>query len=82
MAPSEQAATGPSTGLSVIERVAAAEGVDPADLPPLNHTVDVDAINRLVATHDDAADGRIEFTYVGRRVTVRFDGDVSIEATD
>lgn len=79
----EQSGSGPYAGLSVVEQVAAADGVDSADLPPLNHTVDVDAIDRLVASHDGGtADERIEFTYAGYHVTVGLDGDVSVDSTD
>lgn len=70
---------------SVVEAVAAAEGVPPEELsPPLYDVVDPDALGRLfTSTHGaDRTDGRVDFSYVGHRITVFGDGTVAVDGGD
>ncbi|QPV62522.1 hypothetical protein I7X12_17590 [Halosimplex litoreum] len=66
--------------LSVLETVAAAERVDPVDLPPLSDTVDPEALNDLFRP---AAVGRgsprVAFEYCGYEVTVDGPDTVAVE---
>lgn len=71
-----------SASESVVESVAAREGVDPLDLDvPLFDVIDPDALDRLVRS---AVDGggrppiRIAFTYYGYDVIVTSDGLVHV----
>jgi len=62
---------------TVVEQVAAAEGVEPTELgPPLARSVDPDALDSVFDS--DAADGSISFEYCGYHVTVDQDGDVDV----
>jgi hypothetical protein len=65
----------------LLRTVAGYEGVDPVDLPPLQETVDVDALERLVDSADNDA-LTVTFDYCGYEVTVDGDGDVSVEDPD
>ncbi len=59
----------------VIEALASAEDVSPAELsPPLADAVDPDALGRLLAS----GTVRVTFEYEGREVTVTSDGDVQV----
>ncbi|WP_225741159.1 HalOD1 output domain-containing protein [Halorussus halophilus] len=74
--PPERRDDPPST--VVVETVAAAEGVDTIDLPPLYEWIDPDALDEFVA--DEADDPRrVRFDYAGYEVTVEGDGAVSVE---
>ena len=65
--------------LLVLEAVAAAEGVSPAELPsPLYQIVDPDALDRLYAT-EPVATTHVTFDYMGYTVEVTADGCVSID---
>lgn len=68
--------------LRVVEAVAAADGVDPADLePPLHAVVDSVALDRLFdATGDETPSrrGRVRFQYRGYDVTVHSSGRVEL----
>ena len=71
-----------SVATSVVETVAAEEGVDPVDLDvPLYAVIDPDALDRLFrsAPAGTGIDGRVTFTYVGYDVTVLATGDVRVE---
>lgn len=73
----------PSASSLVIQRVAAAEGVDPIDLPPLYDTIDTDALDTLVQrappTGNEARTPQeIRFTYHGYDVRVTGSGFVSL----
>lgn len=72
----------PSAELSmrVVEVVAEADGVDPAQLDPTLHTViDPEALDRLFATTSGGARrGSVTFSYRGHTVTVRSDGTVEL----
>jgi len=62
--------------VAVVERVAAADGVDPTDLPPLDDRVDADALDQLLT--DAAADVTVEFEYAGYTVVARSGGAVDV----
>lgn len=67
---------------SVVEAVAAREGVDPVDLDiPLFEALDPDALDTLVRSASagtDQSSVRVEFTYRGYEVTVTEDGAVEV----
>lgn len=70
-----------SCSRSLLRRVAEEEGVDEIDLPPLQGTVDVDALETLVSAADyDSL--TVTFRYCGYQVSVRSDGDVTVEGRD
>jgi hypothetical protein len=62
----------PST--TVVTAVAAARDVAAVDLPPLNDTVDPDALDRLVTD----GDARVSFEYAQASVFVQSDGAVEV----
>jgi len=67
-----------------VTAVAAARGVDPVALPPIYESVDVDALNALLAGAPDRpgdVEGRVTFTYAGYAITVDFDGLVRLRPT-
>jgi len=66
--------------LSVLETVAAAERVDPIDLPPLSDAVDPEALNELFRppTGDRAA-VTVTFEYCGYEITVDGPAAVTVE---
>ena len=70
----------------VVERVAAAENVDPAELePPLFDVVDPDALDVLFNTMETGAGldmGAVRFAYHGYDVSVSADGTVSVSERD
>ena len=66
-----------SVARTVVERVAAAEGVDATELPPLGRIVDTDALDSLFAA--DAGRGHVSFEYHGYDVTVYQDDAVEIQ---
>lgn len=73
---SEAATDSAPVSVRVAEALADAAGTDPVALePPLNDVVDTEALDALAASD---ADARVEFTYDGRRVTVRADGTVVV----
>lgn len=59
----------------VVRVVADENNVDPLDLPPLQHTIDADALD---ATVDCLDDGTVEFDYADHSVTVHADGRVTV----
>ena len=61
----------------IVTEVAAAKGVDQAELTPLYDRVESDALDRVVESMDDA--GTVTFEYEGYEVSVRGDGRVEIE---
>jgi hypothetical protein len=69
-----------TTVLSVLETVAAAERVDPVDLPPLSETLDPAALNALL---DHEAGGQtpvtLTFEYCGYEVTANGPDAVTAE---
>lgn len=64
---------------AIADRVAAREGVEPTDLPPLFDSVDADALSTLLGGDTDSL--TVEFTYCGYRVTVD-GGAVSLAELD
>ncbi|QLH79092.1 hypothetical protein HZS55_18115 [Halosimplex rubrum] len=70
-----------TTVLSVLETVAAAERVDPVDLPPLSETLDPEALNRLFEPlAGDRVPATVEFEYCGYEVRVDGSGAVTAES--
>jgi hypothetical protein len=64
-----------SVGVVVAREVAAREGVEPSELPePLHRVVDVEALNRLIAS----GAVRVSFRYLGYDVTVDDTGSVDL----
>lgn len=59
----------------VVRVVAQETDVDPLDLPPLQYTIDADALDAAVSGLDD---GSVEFDYADRCVTVHADGGVTV----
>jgi len=56
-----------NTANEILLRVAAVRDVDPTALPPLQETVDVDALNALL---DDRFSGTCSFTYAGCDISI------------
>ncbi len=61
--------------LTVIDAVADKKGVDATDLPPLDQSIDPDALERLFDR--DNASGMVSFEYAGTTVRV-FDNGVVV----
>jgi hypothetical protein len=78
-----RASTSEPPSTRIVRAVAAAEGVDPAELsPPLYDVVDTDAVDALFASggsQPPPVGTRVSFTYNGYRVRVEGDGEVSVE---
>ena len=78
--------TGPrSMSTRVIEAVAAAEGVDPADLESLYEHLDPDALDALfapTATGRDRDTGSVTFRLADRRVSAYSDGTLFVGPID
>lgn len=72
--------------IAVVESVAWVKGVEPLDLEPLHHAIDVDTLNDLVGggrpefTRRDSRDANLEvrFRYEGCLVTVSAD-EITVE---
>lgn len=63
----------------IVEEVATHHERPPAELPPLFETVEVDALDRLVARlPDEPLVEAVEFSYAGTCVTVLSDGGVRV----
>lgn len=74
--------TGDHFVTNVTEAVASSEGVDPVELPPLQHTVDCDALECLVesfAPDERGRMARIELSYCGHDVVVNGEGRVQVD---
>lgn len=80
MATTESTFSKPS--LRVLEEIADAEDVTPADLePPLNDVVDPAALDQLfepTTTDDSTRGGRVSFEYRGYDVTIASDDTVEL----
>ena len=65
---------------AIAEAVAAVEGIDSMDLPPLYDHVDVEAVNRLLDGRNGAvvSETVIGFTVEGWNVLVRGDGHIAV----
>jgi hypothetical protein len=72
-----------SVATAIVERIAAAEGIDPLDLEvPLYDVIDPDALEALTNASDDGdarADLELTFSYSGYIVTVDGRGNVEID---
>jgi hypothetical protein len=65
--------------IEVVERLAAAEGLNPNDLPPLFPVVDLEALDIFI---DSApSDTTVSFPVTGYDVTVTGDGTVSLDSS-
>ncbi|NHN46422.1 hypothetical protein G9464_02245 [Halostella sp. JP-L12] len=65
----------------VVEAVAAVEEASPLELDrPLYDAIDPDALNALVGTQSGC--NVVEFSYLGYRVAVRGDGEITVERPD
>lgn len=72
----------PPMSQTIVETVADAEDVDPAELtPPLYDVVDTDALDEFIDATPvtDGANIRVTFTYHGYEITVLGDGHVTVE---
>lgn len=69
-----------SVGAVVVDALAEAAGVDPAELPPLYEFIDPDMLDCLVDYHDGRADtdAVVSFTVESWNVFVRADGRVRV----
>jgi hypothetical protein len=70
-------------GTTIVERIAALEGIDPLDLTvPLYDVIDPEALDSLVTANregDTPNTLRIQFTYNGHVVTVDGSGEIDID---
>ncbi|WP_254764449.1 HalOD1 output domain-containing protein [Natrinema marinum] len=59
----------------IVTGVAALEGIDPMELPPLFEAVDPDALTAIFATTESGGlrSGSVRFTYADHRISVEFD---------
>ncbi|MDS0475451.1 HalOD1 output domain-containing protein [Natrinema sp. 1APR25-10V2] len=62
---------------TVVSEAASTVDASPVEIPPLYHAIDPDALEALFDGREDTA-GRVEFTYLGRRVDVRSTGAVTV----
>lgn len=71
----EGRATGESIMIAVVRAVSAYTDTAPTELPPLQHSVDIAALERLVASLDE---GTVEFEHAGVALSVHGDGSVEV----
>jgi len=64
---------------SVVEAVAAREGVETTDLPPLQDAIGHEVLEALLDTSDDGSPQHLRFRYSGYEITVRSDGSIRLE---
>jgi hypothetical protein len=64
---------------SVLSAVAKREGVDETDLPPLQDSIDVDSLERVLSDLTDEMPGEVTFNYCGYTITVHADGLIKLE---
>lgn len=57
-----------STIITALERIAAREGCNPEDLPPLYQSVDAEALTRVLESQPEI---QVSFNYASYRVTVK-----------
>lgn len=69
---------GVEPGVTVVEAVADASGKDPISLPPLQQSVDVDAMNELLGTADDSTEIVLSISYADHVVVIDGDGTISV----
>ena len=68
--------------VSIVEEVSHREGVGPADLPPLYHSIDPEAFSELTDSMQSSSGGSVEFTYCGYDIFVSAAGDVTVTTCD
>lgn len=76
-----QLAADTSYSQGVVEVMARAHGIDPIDLPPLNHAIDPEALDAMLTSlaHNPASDGgSVVFAYHDHTVTVDASGHVHL----
>lgn len=76
---SPTAGTANSIPLEVVATIADTSQTDALDLPPLEGSVDTEALGRFVASIDS---GEVTFAYHDHRVTVDAAGSVTVESAD
>jgi predicted DNA-binding ArsR family transcriptional regulator len=59
----------------VIRKVADVTNRDPVELPPLYHSIDPDAVNKLV---DSLSSGTIHFTYANQEIEITSRGEIAL----
>jgi hypothetical protein len=64
--------------LSIVEAVAAREGVDVTALPPLHEVIDPEILESLSGSGDNDPSTQVTFRYCGYRVTARADGSIFV----
>lgn len=69
-----------SIAASLVSSVAAVAGVEPTALPPLQETLDTDAMEAILGSPRDCG-ATISFTYAGYRVTAHSDGLIRVVET-
>lgn len=71
-----------SIGERIVGAVAQAQGVEPETLPPLYGAVDVEALDKLLASRPSGPESPktfvVRFRYAECRITVRSDGSVDV----
>lgn len=67
-----------SVATALATAVADIRGRDPLDLEPLYESVDLDAVDALLAGSGGASDAIVTFRYEGFRVIVRGDGTIEL----
>lgn len=64
---------------TVISAVAEVTDSDPIELPPLYHTIETDALNRLFLSKRSDPEIQVSFQYEGCEVTIDGSGEVRVE---
>jgi hypothetical protein len=72
----EWSETAPST--AVVETVSAATDTEPTELATLQHAIDADALDALVADTPDASAFQVTFQYAGTAILVTGAGSVQV----
>lgn len=69
---------GDPVSIRVVNQLADAQGLDPKDLPPLTHTIDLEALDTLIDSVP--SDATVSFSVDGYDVTVTGDGTVNLDS--
>lgn len=59
-----------SVSIATVDLVSKALDRDPLDMPPLQHQIDMDALESLFRVDGDPTRGYVEFNYVGCEVRI------------